>query len=129
MSTTTPSLFGLGQIAQLADSCNADECFREWGRGFRGVIALQCDGSEAWLDVHDGEVRAVGVDAGHDALIRIAGELTAWEQIWSGLQGGLHRAWRHRLFRFEGDQAALMRHYKMVWRLGDLMAQCGWQVR
>lgn len=130
MSTSlTPTPFLLGQIAQLADSCNTDERFGEWGKNFSGVISLECDGSEAWLDVDGGQVRAVGLNPVERYAIGISGELSAWEQIWSGLPGGLHRAWRHRLLRFRGDQSALMRHYKMVWRLGDLMAQAGWGAR
>lgn len=114
------------KLAQLAECCNSDDDFRQWGQYFTGAISLECGPHAAWLDVVSGEVRAVGAAAADDCVIRLRGELSAWQQIWDGLPGGLHRAWRHQLLQFQGDQSALMRHYKMVWRLGDLMHAAGW---
>jgi hypothetical protein len=120
---------GMAALADLAERCNTDERFAEWGRGFTGAVAFRCDDQEGWMRLDGGRVVAVGTGspegpAGHP-LVRIAGTRERWQLVFDGQQGGLHRAWRHQQLAFDGDRVALLRHYKMVWRLGDLIGGKG----
>lgn len=124
MATAGVGFVSLPGIAALAERCNTDGSFREWGRGFSGVIALRAGEEEGWMRVREGCVVAVGT-APVEASVRISGSVGDWQPILDGQQGGLHRAWRHQRLAFDGDRTALMRHYKMVWRLGTLLAERG----
>lgn len=126
MMAATPSpgqraFLSLAGLATLAERCNTDRRFGEWGRGFSGVIAFGAGAEEGWMRVAAGRVIAVGA-VPVEATLRISGSLDDWQPILDGQQGGLHRAWRHQRLAFQGDRVALMRSYKMVWRLGDLLA-------
>lgn len=119
-----PAAFlSLPALGGLAARCNDDSGFRSWAHRFAGVIELCCEDATGWLRVETGRVTAVGATPEPAATVRIAGGSASWSAITQGLPGGLHRAWRHRMLTFEGDLVAFMRHYKLFWRLGDLLAR------
>ncbi|TMR04935.1 hypothetical protein ETD83_07765 [Actinomadura soli] len=81
-------------------------------------------GPDLLLVVDRGTVRRAGdgQDGADLKQIRIVGTADEWKPILAGLHGGLHRAWRYHLLRFEGDSVALLDLWKTIWRLGDALA-------
>lgn len=112
-------------LRALADLCAHDEYFTEQAAGFNDTLLLARDGQLGWLHVTDDTIDA---GAGEPAawLVGIVGTAAQWDVIWQGLPGGLHRAWRQELLEFRGSELALLRHYPMFWRLGELMVTTGW---
>lgn len=108
-------------LAQLAEALEADGAFRREAAAFTGRIGLGIDAERGWLAIHGGAVPAVGTDQ-ETATIDIVGDAAAWEDVLRPVPGGLHRAWRHRLLQFRGDDAVLLRHYKMIWQLGAVLS-------
>lgn len=131
MTRTDP--FGAASLAKLAKLCAADPYFVEQAQGFDARIWLRRDGETGWLQISaaDGAgTSAITVTTGDGEpdswAVGIAGTAEQWEEIWSGLPGGLHRAWRQKLLEFFGPEEALLAHYPMVWQLGELMVTTGW---
>lgn len=131
MTRTDP--FGAQSLAELATLCEADAYFMEQAKGFDAKLCLRRDGQTGWLQMRaadgtDTPVLTVTAGAGEpdEWAIGIAGTAEQWESIWSGLPGGLHRAWRQQLLEFFGPQEPLLAHYPMVWQLGELMVTTGW---
>lgn len=116
----------LERLARLGELASRDTHFRQYGRRFHGDLTVYCGEQQANLRIEGGQVTAVSTVGNPQAQIRLRGDDSAWESIWSGMNGGLHRAWRHRMVQFEGDPQAIYGHWKMIWRLGDLMVAAGW---
>ncbi|TYK43087.1 hypothetical protein [Actinomadura decatromicini] len=101
---------------------NTDPHLDRW-RSAR-ICLRETPGPDLWLVVDRGTVRRAGDgrDGADLKQIRIAGTAAEWKPILDGLHGGLHRAWRYHLLRFEGDPVALLDLWKTIWRLGDALA-------
>jgi len=116
----------LERLARLGEIANNDPQFLEYGRRFRGDLAIRCGSEQGTLRIDGGRITGVSLNWSPEAPIRLAGEETNWQTLWRGMPGGLHRAWRHRMIHFDGDPQAVYGYWKMIWRLGDLMVDAGW---
>lgn len=116
----------LERLARLGELASADALFQQYGRRFHGDLSIGYGEQYGNFRIERGRVTAVSLAHGPEASIRLLGDEASWELIWKGLNGGLHRAWRHRMIRFDGDPQAIYGYWKMIWRFGDLMAAAGW---
>jgi hypothetical protein len=116
----------LERLARLGELASADPLFQQYGRRFHGDLSLGCGDQSASFRIEGGRVTGVSLADNPEAPIRLLGDEGAWEALWEGLNGGLHRAWRHRMIRFEGNPQAIYGYWKMIWRFGDLMVAAKW---
>lgn len=91
----------------------------------RAILTLTCDSESRSFSVSQGHVKLIDNGDGEGMCrlprIHISGSAERWQPILSGLHGGLHRAFRHRLLAFDGDAVAMMSLWKTVWRLGEAL--------
>lgn len=133
--------FTLAWLAQVAARCNADARFVAAAERFDDVIELRCGpdtAAAALLRVRHGEVvglerrsgeapqtpqpsRAAPSEAsqtGRRGGVTLVADADVWRALRAGLHGGLHRAWRHQMVRFDGDPELIFAHWLLLWRLG-----------
>jgi hypothetical protein len=86
-------------------------------------ITLVCDAKRWTFGVREGRM-ALEADERlrEQPEILIRGRSEDWRPLLRGLQGGLHRAFRHKLLTFEGDAVAMLTLWKTVWRVGEAIS-------
>ncbi len=115
----------LERLAKLGELASSDALFQEYGRRFHGELTLGYGDQLVGFEIEGGRVTGVSLAGNPEAPIRLMGDEENWEALWKGLNGGLHRAWRHRSIRFEGDPQSIYGYWKMICRFGDLMVAAG----
>jgi hypothetical protein len=83
-------------------------------------ITLVCDAKRWTFEVREGQITLEANERPREQPeILIRGRSEDWQPLLRGMQGGLHRAFRHKLLAFEGDAVAMLTLWKTVWRVGE----------
>jgi hypothetical protein len=83
-------------------------------------ITLVCDAKRWTFEVREGCITLEPDEHPREQPeILIRGQSEDWRPLLKGMQGGLHRAFRHKLLAFEGDAVAMLTLWKTVWRVGE----------
>lgn len=115
----------------LVDALARDERFGTWARWFSARVVLRRGDEVVWLVFRHGNVVASGRSEPDDLAgtgqstptIALVGDDHGWAQVLEGLPGGLHRAWRQQLIQFDADPVDVLRNYRAIWHLGEVMVE------
>ena len=106
---------------QLCKLCNQDKMFGELSQWFHGGICLNVGEKSCDFTYSNGLLSVGPSDEGQKIII--SGPTEVWDKIRKGQPGGIHRAFRHQTLKFSGDMVEVMRNWKVIWRLGEVI-QC-----
>jgi len=121
LSTLTKTL-----LMQVETIMNADPFVTLNIKRARLTLELICGSDEFAFAIEDGILRLLREnETTPGPRVTIAGSADNWVKIIDGLHGGLHRAFRHKLLRFDGDAASMLTIWKTNWRLGEALAEAG----
>ena len=110
-------------LERTAEILNDDPFVKENTKRCKATLYLACENNKFALAFDNGKVRLLADgESGADPVVSISGNKENWNKIISGLPGGLHRAFRHKLLRFEGDATTMLTIWKTIWRLGEALA-------
>jgi putative sterol carrier protein len=110
-------------LLQIVESrLNEDPTVLENTRRLNFNLTLGIEGRETNFFFKNGSVKQViKIDPNNPRVI-ISGSYENWLKIVNGLPGGLHRAFRHRILKFEGDYVTMLGIWKTIWRLGEALS-------
>ncbi|MBB6453708.1 putative sterol carrier protein [Salirhabdus euzebyi] len=82
-------------------------------------LLLKCDNHENYFNISKGNISLVKSLDNSKPLVIVSGSAEDWDKIIRGIHGGMHRAFRHKILKFDGDPVAMLSIWKTIWRIGE----------
>jgi len=86
------------------------------------VLLLKSGENEFFYKISNGSMQVVDNIFFEKPTVEISGNKENWTLVISGLHGGLHRAFRHKILKFEGDPVTMLSIWKTLWRVGEALS-------
>ena len=110
-------------VSRSVKYLNDDPFFKENVRFYNFILCLECEEDRYYYNVSDGKITVLDANDDLRADVVISGNQENWGKIIDGMQGGMHRAFRHKMLHFSGNPAIMLSVWKTIWRIGEALTK------
>jgi len=102
--------------------CETDDIIIQGIKHIDFILCLKEEENVFFYKVSKDKISVINCEK-DKADVTIAGTTENWLLVLQGLDGGIHRAFRHEVLHFYGNYFVMLNLWKVIWRIGENLSK------